>query len=106
MSTSYLFSVLRNFAFFLILTQESLDGNAFSNYNMKCCYGKYIRPWRSWISQQIPILKAGGSNPSGRTINAASVFTMLAAFYFFATYRRVYRQKKYTIIAPTGWTAL
>lgn len=52
---------------------------------MKCCYGKYIRPWRSWISQQIPILKAGGSNPSGRTINAASVFTMLAAFYFFAT---------------------
>ena len=84
MSTSYLFSVLRNFAFFLILTQESLDGNAFSNYNMKCCYGKYIRPWRSWISQQIPILKAGGSNPSGRTINAASVFTMFAAFYFFA----------------------
>ena len=61
---------------------------------MKCCYGKYIRPWRSWISQQIPILKAGGSNPSGRTINAASVFTMLAAFYFFATYRRVYQQKK------------
>jgi len=31
---------------------------------------------------------------------------MLAAFYFFATYRRVYQQKKYTIIAPTGWTAL
>ena len=26
----------------------------------------FIRPWRSWISQQIPILEAGGSNPSGR----------------------------------------
>ena len=25
-----------------------------------------IRPWRSWITQQIPILKIGGSNPSGR----------------------------------------
>lgn len=24
------------------------------------------RPWRSWISQWIPIPKAGGSNPSGR----------------------------------------
>ena len=25
-----------------------------------------IRPWRSWITQQIPILKIGGSNPFGR----------------------------------------
>ena len=26
----------------------------------------YIRLWRSWITQQIPILKNGGSNPFGR----------------------------------------
>ncbi len=26
----------------------------------------YIRPWRSRITQQIPILKNGGSNPFGR----------------------------------------
>ena len=26
----------------------------------------FIRSWRSWISQQIPILKDGGSNPSER----------------------------------------
>ena len=45
---------------------------------MKCCYGKYIRPWRSWISQQIPILKAGGSNPSGRAKNGKH--SMLAVF--------------------------
>jgi hypothetical protein len=82
MSTSYLFSVLRNFAFFLILTQESLDGNAFSNYNMKCCYGKYIRPWRSWISQQIPILKAGGSNPSGRTKRDKQAETSLFVSFY------------------------
>lgn len=34
-------------------------------------------------------------------INAASVFTMLAAFYFFATYRRVYRKKR-TVTEPIG----
>ena len=28
----------------------------------------YIRPWRSRITQQIPILKNGGSNPFGRAI--------------------------------------
>ena len=27
-----------------------------------------LRPWRSWITQQIPILKNGGSNPFGRAI--------------------------------------
>ena len=27
-----------------------------------------IRLWRSWITQQIPILKNGGSNPSRRAI--------------------------------------
>ena len=27
---------------------------------------KHNRSWRSWITQQIPILKNGGSNPSGR----------------------------------------
>ena len=31
-------------------------------------YGMFrIRPWRNWISQWIPIPKAGGSSPSGRT---------------------------------------
>lgn len=25
-----------------------------------------IRPWRNWITQQIPILEIGGSNPFGR----------------------------------------
>ena len=30
-------------------------------------YGMFrIRPWRNWISQWIPIPKAGGSSPSGR----------------------------------------
>lgn len=27
-----------------------------------------FRPWRSWITQQIPILKIGGSNPFGRAM--------------------------------------
>lgn len=27
-----------------------------------------IRPWRNWITQQIPILEIGGSNPFGRAI--------------------------------------
>ena len=26
----------------------------------------HFRPWRSWITQQIPILESGGSNPFGR----------------------------------------
>lgn len=52
-----------------------------------------------------------GSNPTsemskisfscGLDINAASVFTMLAAFYFFATCRRVYRKKR-TVTEPIG----
>lgn len=25
----------------------------------------YIHPWRNWITQQIPILENGGSNPFG-----------------------------------------
>ena len=29
-------------------------------------YNKNIRPWRSWITQRIPIPEVGGSNPSGR----------------------------------------
>lgn len=29
-------------------------------------YNKNIRPWRSWITQRIPIPEIGGSNPSGR----------------------------------------
>ena len=38
-----------------------------SVYNKPVLSGhRYIRPWRSWISQWIPIPKAGGSNPSGR----------------------------------------
>ena len=27
----------------------------------------YIHPWRNWITQQIPILENGGSNPFGWT---------------------------------------
>lgn len=33
----------------------------------------YIRPWRSWISQQIPILKDRGSNPFGRAITQGHI---------------------------------
>ena len=33
----------------------------------------HIRPWRSWISQWIPIPKAGGSNPSGRAKSKSPV---------------------------------
>ena len=44
----------------------------------------FIRPWRSWISQQIPILKAGGSNPSGRAtrLNLDAIRVPGSAFYF------------------------
>ena len=28
----------------------------------------YIRPWRSWITQRIPIPENRGSNPFGRAI--------------------------------------
>ena len=35
-------------------------------YGMLDYCGYIIRPWRSWITQQIPILKIGGSNPFGR----------------------------------------
>lgn len=42
-------------------------------------YGMFrIRPWRNWISQWIPIPKAGGSNPSGRAKNGKH--SMLAVF--------------------------
>ena len=37
----------------------------------------YIRLWRSWITQQIPILKNGGSNPFGRAITVRLKSTML-----------------------------
>lgn len=40
-----------------------------------------IRPWRSWISQWIPIPKAGGSNPSGRTKNRASCASACGALF-------------------------
>ena len=40
----------------------------------------YIRPWRSWISQWIPIPKAGGSNPSGRTKKKKSHFCATSSF--------------------------
>ena len=43
-----------------------------------------IRPWRSWISQWIPIPKAGGSNPSGRAIWKKSCKpSVYAAFSFY-----------------------
>ena len=31
-----------------------------------------IRPWRNWITQQIPILEIGGSNPFGRAKKSRS----------------------------------
>ena len=40
------------------------------------------RPWRSWISQQIPILKAGGSNPSGRAKEEKAVHRAAFSFLF------------------------
>lgn len=42
---------------------------------------KHTRPWRSWISQQIPILKAGGSNPSGRAIKYSIHFMWVLYFF-------------------------
>lgn len=42
-------------------------------------------PWRSWISQQIPILKAGGSNPSGRGHNQNPVDLCRRDFGFFGS---------------------
>ena len=44
----------------------------------------FIRPWRSWISQQIPILKAGGSNPSGRANLKRPIIRMNAGFLAFS----------------------
>ena len=42
-----------------------------------------IRPWRSWISQQIPILKAGGSNPSGRASREPRRASRVRGFSFY-----------------------
>ena len=65
---------------------------------------RYIRPWRSWISQWIPIPKAGGSNPSGRAKKEVTfVYQKLLLFlskpqawHIIAAQRAVY------IISPCG----
>ena len=47
----------------------------------------YFRPWRSWITQQIPILKTGGSNPFGRaktkilSIIVGRIFVLYYSFF-------------------------
>ena len=53
----------------------------------------FIRPWRSWISQQIPILEAGGSNPSGRaktkilSILVGRIFVLYYSFFIKTDFR-------------------
>ena len=46
----------------------------------------FIRSWRSWISQQIPILKDGGSNPSERakTNKPRPGFKLRRSFNFYS----------------------
>ena len=46
----------------------------------------YTRLWRSWITQQIPILKNGGSNPSGQ---AKKDSTLLCGIFFIFTPRGI-----------------
>ena len=47
--------------------QKTVEINRMQWYNKQAQPSEQnIRPWRSWIAQQIPILKIGGSNPSGR----------------------------------------
>ena len=41
------------------------------------------RPWRNWITQQIPILEIGGSNPFGRANLKGVVSQDTAPFKFF-----------------------
>ena len=46
---------------------------------------KYFRRWRSWITQQIPILKNGGSNPFRRArikSPKTSLFCEVRGFFF------------------------
>ena len=40
----------------------------------------YNRSWRSWITQQIPILKNGGSNPFERAKKSVSTLVVGALF--------------------------
>ena len=53
----------------------------------------YFRPWRSWITQQIPILKIGGSNPFGRAIKETS-FVYQGKRRFFLLFTAKYRQNR------------
>ena len=53
-------------------------------FQWETCYNiNVIRPWRSWISQQIPILKAGGSNPSGRASREPRRASRVRGFSFY-----------------------
>ena len=47
-----------------------------------CTIATYRRPWRSWISQWIPIPKVGGSNPSGRAKKLRLRFLRKRSFSF------------------------
>ena len=42
----------------------------------------YFRPWRSWITQQIPILKIGGSNPFGRAKYQGNTVIFCGVLFF------------------------
>ncbi len=49
----------------------------------------YFRSWRSWITQQIPILKNGGSNPFERAKKIRSgIVRYCSLFYFVLLTRR------------------
>ena len=60
----------------------------------------YHRPWRSWITQQIPILKNGGSNPFGRA--KVKAHALCVGFYFFGA--RDSKDERYR--ATVRWTVV
>lgn len=47
---------------------EGLDKSGKALYNRYIRYTDHIRPWRSWITQRIPIPENGSSNLFGRAI--------------------------------------
>ena len=50
--------------------------------NKKSIFGiLHICPWRNWITQQIPILEIGGSNPFGRAKNKYLLSTKRYLFF-------------------------
>ena len=62
--------------------KSEIRGCKFQENSVKYKSLHYIRPWRSWISQWIPIPKAGGSNPSGRANEKACANPQVCACLF------------------------